>query len=141
MISAAVDQVLETMFFSTPLGPAESESEGAVIEARVAFQGRPSGALAVRLSAASAGMLAAGFLGETEEALTDCEANAVVCELANMLCGSLVSKLEGEESFDLTSPELAPAGSNVLKFVPVARKSFEVENGVLTVTLHLEAAA
>ena len=154
LVSGTVDTVLETMFFSTPLGPAEPETGAAVREARVAFHGRPSGALGVRLSAASARILAAGFLGEEEESLTESQPGEVVCELANMLCGSLVSKLESEESFDLAAPELVDAGSDVPGSLPVTRqsaqaasvarafsKSFELENGILTVTLHLEATA
>jgi CheY-specific phosphatase CheX len=141
LISGAVDTVLETMFFSTPLGSAEPEVGAEVLEARVAFQGRPSGTLGVRISAASARILAAGFLGEDEGALTDSQRGEVLCELANMLCGSLVSKLESEESFDLTSPELVQAGSDDVETLPVARQSYEVENGILTVTLTLEPAA
>ena len=84
----------------------------------------------MRLSDASARMLAAGFLGEDEGMLTDSQPGEVVCELANMLCGSLVSKLESEESFDLAPPELVPAGredSVGLEILPVARQSFELE--------------
>ncbi len=144
MVSGAVETVLETMFFSAPLGPAEPEDGASVVEARLAFHGNPSGTLDVCLSEASARLLAAGFLGEDEETLSDSQPGEVVCELANMLCGSLVSKLETEESFDLTSPELVPAGAAMAtgpEAPPVARQSFELENGILTVTLHLKAAA
>src|SRR5271165_5274170 len=119
LLAGAVDDVLETMFFSAPFGPAEPETGTEVLAARVAFHGRPSGALGVRLSAASARILAAGFLGEDEETLADAQPGEVVCELANMLCGSLVSKIESEESFDLASPELVPIGSDVLESLPI----------------------
>jgi CheY-specific phosphatase CheX len=144
LVSETVNGVLETMFFSSPLGPAEPESGAAVLAARLAFHGNPSGTLEVCLSEASARLLAAGFLGEDDETLTDSQPGEVVCELANMLCGSLVSKLETDESFDLTSPELVPAGGEPAtdsEAPPIARQSFEVENGILTVTLHLKAAA
>jgi hypothetical protein len=144
LLSETVDGVLETMFFSMPLGPAEPETGPTVLAARLAFHGNPSGTLEVCLSQASARLLAAGFLGEDDETLTDSQPGEVVCELANMLCGSLVSKLETDESFDLTSPELVPAGGATatdLEAPPVARQSFELENGILTVTLHLQAAA
>jgi CheY-specific phosphatase CheX len=144
LISGAVDAVLETMFFTAPLGPAEPETSAQGLEARVAFHGRPSGTLEVRLSEASARVLAAGFLGEDEESLTEAQPGLVVCELANMLCGSLVSKLESEERFDLTSPALLPArtaAAVISEAPPVARQSFELENGILTVELRLEYAA
>ncbi|MHB1673429.1 MAG: chemotaxis protein CheX [Acidobacteriaceae bacterium] len=142
LISGSVDAVLETMFFSALLGPAEAESGPAVLEARLAFHGRSSGTLAVRLSEPSARLLAAGFLGEDEETLTEAQLSQMVCELSNMVCGSLVSKLESEEHFDLDSPQFVAAGSTaaaVPDAPPAARQSFELENGILTVTLYLEA--
>ena len=141
LVSGAVDTVLETMFFSMSLGRAEPETGASVVKARVAFHGRLCGALGVSLSGATARILAAGFLGEDEQSLTDAQSGEVVCELANMLCGSLVSRIESEESFDLTSPELVRTGDDFLESCPVARQSFEVENGILTVTLHVENAA
>jgi len=144
LLSGAVDAVLETMFFAASLGPAESEIGADFLEARLAFRGNPSGTLGVRLSAASARLLAAGFLGEDEETLTDLQLGQVVCELANMLCGSLVSKLEDQESFALASPELVPAASENAassQAPPTARQSFELENGIITITLRLEGTA
>jgi len=144
LLSGAVDSVLETMFFSAAWGPAEPETGGAVLESRLAFHGRPSGTFTVSLSEPAARMMGAGFLGEDEEALTDAQTGQVVCELANMLCGSLVSKLESKESFDLSPPELVPFGSDAAfssGSPPTARQSYELEGGILTVTLHLKAAA
>jgi len=141
MISDAVDAVLETMFFSAVLGPAEPETGGEVLEALVRFRGRQSGTLAVCISERSSRLLAASFLGEDEETLTDSQPGQMVRELANMLCGSLVSKLGTEESFDLASPELISSGSNTgLDSIapPTARQSFELEGGILTVTMNLD---
>ena len=143
LLLGAVEAVLETMFFAAPLGPAEPETGAGVRRVRLAFRGAPSGTLEVRLSEASARLLAAGFLGEDEEALTDSQPGEVVCELANMLCGSFVSGLEGEENFELGSPELAAGGEEAAEAEtpPSVRQSYQLENGVLTVTVHLEAAA
>jgi len=140
LLSGAVDSVLETMFYSAALGPAEPEIGTGVLEARLAFRGRPSGTLSVCLSESTARQLAAGFLGEEEDALTDSQPGEMVCELANMLCGSLVSTLATEGRFDLTSPELVPAGTPAASpDQPLARQSFELESGILTVTLRLAA--
>jgi CheY-specific phosphatase CheX len=98
----------------------------------------------VRLSDASARKLAAGFLGEDEGMLTDSQPGQAVCELANMLCGSLLSKLESDESFDLAPPALVPAGredSVGLEILPVARQSFALEEGILTVSVRLGRVA
>ncbi len=143
LLRGAVDAVLETMFFSTLLGPAEPDTGTAVLEAHVSFHGRPSGSLAVCLSEPSARLLASGFLGEDEEVLTDSQPGEIVCELTNMLCGSLVSKLESEQSFALGSPELVGAATRAdaaRDDPPTVRQSFQLENGILTVTLRLAAA-
>jgi CheY-specific phosphatase CheX len=140
LISEAVEAVLETMFFSASLGPAEAVAGEAVLEARVSFRGIPSGTLSVRLSEASARTLAAGFLGEDEGMLTVSQSGQIVCELANMLCGMLVSKLEVNGTFDLTPPELIAIGDlNKVGPVtsPAAQQNFALDNGTLTVTLHL----
>lgn len=144
LLSETVDSVLETMFFSATWGPADPEFGGAVLESRLAFHGRPSGTFRVCLSEPCARLLAGGFLGEDEDSLTDSQTGQVVCELANMLCGSLLSKLQSDESFDLASPELIPSGREIVagsEFAPAARQSYELEKGILTVTLHLEASA
>jgi chemotaxis protein CheY-P-specific phosphatase CheC len=142
LLTTSVDSVLETMFFCSTFGAAEEETDGAVLESRLTFHGRPSGTFGVRLSEAGARVLAAGFLGEDEDALTDSQTGQVVCELANMLCGSLLSSLHTLESFDLTSPEIVACGEDDA-FGPeanyAARKRFELEMGTLTVTLNLDA--
>jgi CheY-specific phosphatase CheX len=142
LISEAVDIVLETMFFTASLGPAEAVAGVPVLEARVSFLGIPSGILSVRLSEASARMLAAGFLGEDEDLLTDSESRQVVCELANMLCGTLVSKLQTKGTFDQAAPKLiAAADQNDFghEAFLAGQQSCALENGALTVTLHLGA--
>jgi hypothetical protein len=50
----------------------------------------------------------AGFLGREEAEVSDGQAGEVVCELANMICGSVLSRLESEETFQITHPELVP---------------------------------
>jgi CheY-specific phosphatase CheX len=110
----------------------------------LAFHGRPSGSLTISLSLQAARLLAAGFLGEDEEALDHSQPGEVVCELANMLCGSLLSQMWSEETFDLAAPQLIPAGRGTgldTEPPPAASRSFAIENGILTATLHLEAAA
>jgi len=141
LLTATVDSVLETMFFSFTDGPAEPEIGSEVLESRLAFQGCPSGTFGVCLSKSSARLLAAGFLGEDEETLTDSQTGQMVCELANMLCGSLLSKLQSDESFDLASPVLVSCENEVISGPAAnyaARQSFEIEKGILTATLHLE---
>lgn len=140
LLSEVVKSVLETMFFVEPMEPAEPEKGEAVIASRVAFHGHPSGKLIVRVAEAAARPLAAGFLGEDEEMLEDSQPGAVVCEFANMLCGSLVSKLERDDSFALDPPELALVGTTSAEAESsiTARCSYALDPGFLTVALCLE---
>lgn len=145
MIIDAVDAVLETMFFAAPMGPSPEPQEDSipVLQARVEFTGKPSGNLRVSLCASSARLLAANFLGEDENTLTDGQIEQVVCELTNMLCGGVASQLESNQPFDLAPPELLPACCpHRCQAAPVAtaQQSFALENGFLTVTLCVEPA-
>lgn len=141
LTTETVTSVLETMFFTAPLDLAEEVCGENGIEARVAFHGAPSGIFHLRISASGARLIAAAFLGKVEDSLGQAETEQVVCELANMVCGSMVSRLESDRSFDLAVPELVPAGALGSCLVPVAaRQSFELECGTLTLVLHLEAA-
>ena len=48
-------------------------------------------------------------LGEDAEELTVEQLNAVVCELANMICGSVLSRIESKATFRLSTPVIAGA--------------------------------
>ena len=135
-ILPAVTAVLETMFFSEPLGPSERDTGAANLEAHVSFSGEISGILGVRISQPSARSLAASFLGEFEETLTETQIAEVVCEFTNMLCGWIVSKPESRACFDLGSPELLSACCEQTLALPAAQESFAIENGTLTVSLY-----
>lgn len=144
ILTDAVNNVLETMFFSAPLGPGEPETGTAVLRARVAFHGHPRGILSLCLSDPGARVLAADFLGEDQETLADSAPGQVVCELANMICGTLVSNMESARIFDLDAPELIGVeGANLAApDLPCrVQQTFQLDCGVLTVTLQLERTA
>lgn len=142
LLAQTVTEVLETMFFTAPLGPCEEETGGTALEARLHFRGALPGSFSVRISEAAARNLAAGFLGEDNDALGARQIEQVIRELANMLCGSLVSKLEREEPFELDPPELLGAASAEPQGnPPAAQQSFAIEDGALTLSLHLDGPA
>jgi CheY-specific phosphatase CheX len=92
----------------------------------------------VRLSASSARSLAGAFLGEDEESLGEAQIAQVVCELANMLCGWIVSRTESRGVWELGSPELVGGDDEEPERI---QQSFGVEHGVLTVSLCLGVPA
>ncbi len=98
-LALAAQRVLETMFFTVAGEPVDGGvfDPGASVGARLAFEGSATGTLSVRLTRASARALAADFLGYDAESVSDPQMVEVVCEFANMVCGSMVSELEDQE--------------------------------------------
>jgi CheY-specific phosphatase CheX len=134
LMSSSASEVLETMFFTGVLGDAVDPPMDP-ITTRLDFRGTPSGSFGLALSRESSRQIAAGFLAEDEEAVSQEQVNEVICELTNMLCGSLLSRIETETSFDLTHPELASLPED-----PDYSRNFELENGTLGVWLNLGEA-
>ena len=43
--------------------------------------------------------------------ISERQACEVLCEMANMICGSVLSRLEPDAAFELLQPAIVPAGS------------------------------
>jgi len=105
----ALQEVLGTMFFSDAVPVAcRHDAENDWISARVRFSGAPAGEMRLTLSANLAAVLAAGFLGIDESEVTGEAGGQVICELANMICGAILSRLHPDSLVALSAPELAP---------------------------------
>jgi CheY-specific phosphatase CheX len=72
----------------------------------LAFEGLPSGTLTLRVSSAAARQIAADFLGEDACGLSFAKVEEVARELANMICGSVLSRVESTATFRLHPPRL-----------------------------------
>ena len=103
-VERAVERVLENMCFTTILGPAHAGEAQSTLEhgARVAFRGKSSGAVLVGLSHAGAHVLASGFLGEDN--VDETQTGEFTAELANMICGAIVSQFAPGGQYALASP-------------------------------------
>jgi CheY-specific phosphatase CheX len=110
----SVADVLEKMFFIR-----DPEEDGLppgsnLMTAQLAFAGQPSGSLRLQIPTPAARLISADFLGMEDAELSECEVGEVICELANMICGSVLSKVESSVTFRLESPRLVeletPAG-------------------------------
>jgi CheY-specific phosphatase CheX len=114
MLAAAIEEVLETMFFTGVCGPAQAGASrtGKYVAARLGFVGTPSGDLTISVAEPVARALAANFLAsEDDSPPSPSQLGSVVCELANMICGSLLSRVKVEEHFRLSSPQLLLEGA------------------------------
>jgi CheY-specific phosphatase CheX len=137
----SVTEALEDMFFVHDLGEGGGmPGSGPELMARVDFTGAPSGWLTLRAGMQSARSLAADFLGEDVEALADEQASEVFAELANIVCGAVLTRTESSSVFKLAPPRLLspeegmPAEGGSKYVVTLA-------NGPLTVFLKTEVAA
>lgn len=138
-LAESLEQVLETMFFATVLGDVQPLSGGDGLAARLVFRGDPSGAFTVMVSPEAARSLTAAFLALDEDDVTPERAAEVVCELANMLCGSALGRLEPEKRFVLGHPEAVPAPP--VAGVPErgSRRDVDIGGGTVAVLIEIEA--
>jgi Chemotaxis phosphatase CheX len=105
VLDTVVNEVLETMFFSAVFGPG-TESGSTRMTACVSFSGSHSGALEVSALESTVTALACSFLGVMEGELPAGQAPAMLGEMANVLCGALLGRVEPEGRFRIAPPEV-----------------------------------
>lgn len=109
-LEESVREVLEKMFFVDVLQPCTGDVPPAGIAAELTFQGDPPGSFRLTLDRSAAAAAAADFLGENAADLTPQQMTDVICELANMICGSLLSRIESSATFRLSKPCASATG-------------------------------
>jgi CheY-specific phosphatase CheX len=100
----SASEVLETMFFTGIEDENASDADITKVSAELGFNGHPSGKFGVQVPLETGRLIAANFLGSEE--ITDAQVAEVVGELSNMLCGSVLSRLEAGARFELFHPEI-----------------------------------
>ena len=114
LVPDCCSDVLDSMYFTTVLetshpGPSDGPDAPAFSPSEFAFtlrfEGEIRGSFGLHLAENTARTLAANFLGEDDSTLTPQDVSEVVGELTNMLCGSVVSRIEGRSKFALSHPE------------------------------------
>jgi hypothetical protein len=106
-LEATVASVLETMFFvpAEAFRPGLEGVSGQAVELQ--FHGAHPGVFGLVAPIALAHSLAANFHGLEGTALVSKEdADAVLLELCNVICGNLLSQLDAGELFCLDAPQL-----------------------------------
>lgn len=134
--AAAMLEVLDAMFFEVPLGMPgiRDEAPERGLTVRASFRGGMGGSLQVACESWTARRLAASFLGREDETTVEAEqVQLVVCELANMVCGNMLSKIEPRGRFQIATPEIVhedQAGRGWL--------TFPLETGAIAVRVRIE---
>jgi hypothetical protein len=129
------------MFFSDVVSEkaGHAGAGGAAMDAHLHFAGGRCGEFRIAIVPAAARTVACNFLGaEDESEIRDEQVGEVVCELANMICGSVLSRLNGDLAFDLSHPELLPGVGDGNGWPETAARTFELENGWLTTAIRFE---
>jgi CheY-specific phosphatase CheX len=148
LLSESAQNTLETMFFITPdrISTELERPEGELIAASVTFQGAPPGRFGMVVSARAARGMAANFLGSEDDAkLPLAQVSGVMGELANIICGTMLSELQSDANFDLAEPFTLHASANepgpdFLSGSPVAVR-FETPEGAIIFSFAFEERA
>ena len=115
LLSESAQKILGTMFFSMPdkVSMDPRRPVGELIAASLTFQGTPPGRFGLIVSDPVARTLAANFIGcDDATLLRPAQIAGVIDELANMICGAVLSELESEAHFDLSAPESLHASAD-----------------------------
>jgi len=137
-LAEAIGETLEKMFFVPWIGERGADAPPQEeFAARLAFEGSPPGRLTLRIAAPLACSIAADFLGEAELAPSERRVEEVICELANMICGSVLSRVENARDFRLGAPRLIPP-CGLVRPPGAAAHAVETGGGSLEAVLEME---
>ncbi len=105
-LTESVSEVVESMcFVSSEDGTLPSELEDPLwVSRRLSFRGPQQGCFGLRAPISTARMLASNLLGQEEEQLSDAQAAEALGEIANMICGTLLCRINSQQAFELSPP-------------------------------------
>jgi CheY-specific phosphatase CheX len=143
VLGDAASMVLETMFFTLPEGYTERHlpADAPVVHAVLSFSGAWSGTFELKTPVDSARAITQGFIGAMEPAeVSDERVSEVICELANMVCGSTLSQLGDDKIFHLGTPHLVHVayGTSLERGGTVVRSLDLGGDGLLALALTIE---
>jgi len=158
ILLSSAEEVLETMFFTQVVGKRplvqdadRQPSEKPYLAVRLCFLGgldssgnspsrRPGGQLDVEVSREGAQWIASSFLAADDGAVPQHRVADVICELTNVVCGNVMSKIASEWGFSMLSPEVIRGPSSEWPYEIRYEESFQLERGWLTLRLGLASA-
>jgi CheY-specific phosphatase CheX len=130
----AVSEVLEAMCFISSEGQTDDEEgnyQSDWICGELSFAGPTSGSFGIAVSPATAAVMAANFLGEEESLLSKEQTLEVVCEMANMICGALLSHYDPKNAFTLSPPRHDRSGLTNSAGAPRTSGTYRLDEGFI----------
>ena len=115
LLPESAQTALETMFFAMPDTVSEDprRPDGKLIAASLTFQGSPPGRFGLLISDPVARTLATNFMGCDDPAdIPSDKVAGVIEELANIICGAVLSEMESKVNFDLSAPKSIDVGAD-----------------------------
>lgn len=138
ILSRAGAEVLETMFFDEAVSaPCDHGWIASAASVRLAFEGSHCGAFLLSVAPEVARSITPAFLGIDPEEVVEGQSSQVLLELANILCGSVLSRLWPESELTLNAPELIQAGGPL---DGALHECFLLPEGTLSVSIRLSGA-
>ena len=131
-IAPSCEDVLDAMYFTSVLNitSAPLQSPGPNdYSFSLHFKGDLKGQFGVSCHPDTARTLAANFLGEEEDALAPIDTAEVIGELANMLCGSILSRTGCSNTFALSHPNPEIETPTPLEGPDVLRATLDTDIG------------
>jgi CheY-specific phosphatase CheX len=127
------------MFFLEGLPEApEPPVQTGTVTVHLTFDGDPPGCFEMRLARPAANAIAADFLGEDAGSLTDEQSADVTLELANMICGAVLSRIESRAAFRLGTPQIVSDDRAKPGSASETRYTVETGCGTLTAAIQME---
>jgi hypothetical protein len=102
---------------------------------------RPGGHLDVEVSREGAQWIASSFLAADDGSVPPHRVADVICELTNVVCGSVMSNIASESGFSMLSPEVMRGSTAEWPHTACYEESFELERGWVTLRLGLASAS
>ena len=128
-------EVLETMFFDEALpAPCEHGWIPSAASVRLAFEGSRCGEFLLSVAAEVAQSITPAFLGVEPEEVTEGQSSQVLLELANILCGSVLSHLWPDSDLKLGGPELIQVEGPI---EDALHECFQLTEGMLSVSIRV----
>ena len=147
LIPDSCSAVLDSMYFTPVLETSACDTlpeafplDGSDFAFSLHFAGDVSGTFGLHLGPATARGLASNFLGEDDTDLSSSDVAEVVGELANMLCGSTLSRIEAVGKFDLTHPKSLAALPS-LAGEDALVSTLDTDSGIITTWVIVEGIA
>lgn len=108
LLATVIEEALQTMCFMALVEPPESVRQvpAECIHAKVDFSAELPGVLYLSVERALAWEMAENILGAEESRVAERQVEETVCELTNVICGSLLGRLERNNDYGLQPPTL-----------------------------------